>query len=109
MKKLIVPAPLLALGAALALAACSQNAQNESAEAGNALAADTEATTANAVTDVDAATDNALGSAEREADQAGASIENATDDAGAAIANGADAVADATGNTLSRAGAALKD
>ena len=40
---------------ALGLAACSERAQNETAEAGNAIAADTAATTSNAAGDVDAA------------------------------------------------------
>ena len=88
----------LAVVAATGIAACSQNAQNESAEAGNAMAADTEATTDNAVNDVDAATDQALGSAE-------AGLDNAGD----AIARGADDAADATGNALVDAGNAVRD
>ncbi|GAA0667742.1 hypothetical protein GCM10009102_17280 [Sphingomonas insulae] len=117
MKRLLF---LAAVPLALGAAACSQNAQNETAEAGNAIAADTEATTRNAVSDVDAATDQAFGSAERSLDNAGERIDAAADRtgdrldagadrAGAAISNGADRAADATGNALERAGRSLKD
>ena len=83
---------------ALGLAACSERAQNESAQAGNAIAADTAATTSNAVEDVDAATDRALNSAE-----------NSLDRAGATLRNSGDAAADATGNAMVRAGEGLRD
>lgn len=83
---------------ALGLAACSERAQNESAEAGNAIAADTAATTSNAVNDVDAATDRALDKAE-----------NSLDRAGEALKNSGDRAADATGNAMVRAGEDLRD
>ena len=78
--------PLFAL-TALALAACSPKAQNEVAEAANAVEADANATTAEAVSDTDAA----LGAAESRIDKAGD-----------VLGNKADRVADTTG-------AALKD
>ncbi len=78
--------PLIALSA-LALAACSPKAQNEVAEAANAVEADANATGAEAVSDTDAA----LGAAE-----------SRIDDAGTVLGNKADRVADKTG-------AALKD
>ncbi|WP_137899119.1 hypothetical protein [Sphingomonas sp. 2SG] len=112
MKRLLILAAPLAVG----LAACSQNAQNETADAANAIAADTEATTRNAVSDVDVATDRAFGSAERHIDNAGDHLDNAAahaddrlDRAGDAISNGADRAADATGNALERAGRSLKN
>ena len=78
--------PLIAL-AALGLAACSPKAQNEVAEAANAVEADANATGAKAVDDTDAA----LGAAE-----------SRIDNAGAVLSNKADRVTDKTG-------AALKD
>ena len=57
MKRLLILAAPVAIG----LAACSPNAQNETAEAGNAIAADTAATTRNAVSDVDAARTGSTG------------------------------------------------
>jgi hypothetical protein len=123
MKKFLIPALALTAG----LAACSNNAQDQTAQAANAIAADASATTENAVDDVSAASDRALGSAERSLDNAGAKLDNATDNldvkadragdrieagadrAGASIANGADRAADATGNALTRAGNAIKD
>lgn len=96
---------LFAAGAAaLVLAACSPNTRNETAEAGNALAADTGATTRNAVDDVDAATDRALDDAGAAMDNSGARLEAGADRAGAAIENGADRAADATGTALRDAG-----
>lgn len=86
------------LATAAALAACSPSAQNETAEAGNAIGADVSATTENAINDVDAATDDALGSAEATMDNAGESIENGTDRA-----------AEATGEALTDAGNSLKN
>ncbi|VXC89580.1 hypothetical protein [Sphingomonas sp. 8AM] len=83
---------------ALGLAACSQHAQNQTAEAGNAIAADTTATTSNAVNDVDAATDRALDKAE-----------NSLDRTGDALKNSGDRAADATGNAMVRAGEDLRD
>jgi len=86
------------LTAAVALAACSPNAQDQSAEAANAIGADVSATTGNAVDDVDAATDEALGSAEATIDNAGADLERGADDAAAA-----------TGEALTDAGNSLKN
>ncbi len=85
------------IATAAALAACSPSAQNETAEAGNAIGSDISATTENAINDVDAATDSALGSAEATMDNAGQSIENSTDRAAAA-----------TGEALTDAGNAMK-
>jgi phage-related minor tail protein len=116
MKRLLILAAPPLLLATVGLAACSQNTQNETAEAANSIAADTEATTRNAVRDVDAATDQAFGSAERHLDNAGDHLDNAadrTDDsldrAGDAISNGADRAANATGDALERAGRSLKN
>ena len=75
-KKFALP---LALVAAMGVAACSEKAQDESAEAGNAIAADTAATTSEAVNDIDAASDEAFGAAENSMSAAGNSIDNATD------------------------------
>ena len=68
------------------LAACSQKAQNETAEAADTMAADANATMGEAVNDIDAATDSALGAAGNSMDAAGDKIDNA-----AAIGNGTDA------------------
>ena len=100
---------ILAAAATLGLAACSPAARDETAEAGNAIAADASATTANAVSDVDAATDRALDSAGASMDNAGASMEAGAERTGAAIENGADRAADATGRTLRDAGNAVED
>ncbi len=75
-KKFALP---LALVAAMGVAACSEKAQDESAEAGNAIAADTAATTSEAVNDVDAASDEAFGAAENSMNAVGNGIDNATD------------------------------
>jgi hypothetical protein len=104
----IILLPVLA-AAALGIAGCSQNAQNETAEAGNAIAADTAATTDNAVGDVDAATDRSLDRAGAAMDNAGADAEAGADRAGQSIANGADRAADATGEALQSAGNAIRD
>ena len=99
----------MALVAAAGLSACSQKAQNESAEAANAIGADASATTENAVGDVDTATDQALGSAAATMDNAGDSIAAGADRTGNAISNGADRAADATGAALKDAGNAIQD
>lgn len=96
------------IAAAAALAACSPKAQNETAEAGNAIGADISATTGNAINDVEAATDSALGSAEATLDNAGAKMERGADRAGDSIENGADRAAAATGEALTDAGNAMK-
>lgn len=75
----------LAVLAALGLAACSPKAQNETAEAANTIAADANATAAEAVEDTDAA----LGAAESRIDNAGAVLhdkaDRAADKTGAAL------------------------
>lgn len=68
--------------AAIGLAACSPNAQNESAEAAEAITADANATMAEAINDTDAAADQAFGAAENAIDRAGAKIGNVADAAG---------------------------
>ncbi|RYZ38810.1 MAG: hypothetical protein EOO71_22435 [Myxococcaceae bacterium] len=60
MKKLTALA--LAVVAAVGLSACSQNAQDQTAQAGNAIAADVSATTSNAGDRIEAGTDHAAGS-----------------------------------------------
>lgn len=90
-KRRVPPSPALLAALALSLAACSKPAQDNAAQAADTVAADANATVAEAIKDTDAATDDALGAAE-------ARIDNA----GAVIGNRADRVADKTG-------AALKD
>ncbi len=68
--------------AALGLAACSPNAQNESAEAAEAITADANATMSEAINDTDAAADQAFGAAENAIDRAGVKIGNVADAAG---------------------------
>lgn len=72
MKRAILP---LALVASLGLAACSERAQNETAEAADTVAADVNATMGDAMNDVQAATDAAFGAAENGLDAAGNTIE----------------------------------
>ena len=81
MKKAIL-LPVAAL-AAFGLSACSQKAQNETAEAADSIAADVNATTSEAVQDVEAATDKALGAASNTIDDAG----NAVDATGDSVDN----------------------
>ena len=81
MTKLLLPLALLAL------AGCSQKAQDETATAANTMSADANATMAKAASDVDAAADKAFGAAE----------------------NGMDKIGNATTDAKSKAGAALKD
>lgn len=68
--------------AAIGLAACSPNAQNESAEAAEAITADANATMGEAINDTDAAADQAFGAAENAIDGAGVKIGNVADAAG---------------------------
>lgn len=68
--------------AAIGLAACSPNAQNESAEAAEAITADANATMSEAINDTDAAADQAFGAAENAIDRAGVKIGNVADAAG---------------------------
>lgn len=96
MKKSILASMILA--GSLGLVACSDNAQNESAEAANAVSTDVETTTDEAIGSIDAATDNAL-----------ADVEAAAENAGATLENGAEAAADATGNALIEAGEEVKN
>ena len=91
MKRALLP---LAAIAALGLAACSEQAQNETAEAANAIGADANATMGEAVQDVEAATDRALGAAENAADDLGNAIDAGADKAGNAV--------EAAGDELSR-------
>ena len=75
----------LALAAGLTLAACSEKAQDETAEAANAVATDVETTTDEAVNDIEAATNDALSSAENTMDNGGAAVDNAADNADNAV------------------------
>jgi len=95
MKKLL--AVVVIVVGTVGIAACSPTAQNETVEAGQAIAADANATMNEAISDVDAATDKALGAAQ-------ARIDNASD----AISNATDKARDHVGNTLESAGAAIK-
>lgn len=70
----IYPVAILAI---LALTACSQKAQNETATAANTMAADANATMAKAAGDVNAA----FGAAENGIDAAGNTVGKATGDA----------------------------
>lgn len=90
MKRVLLP---LAAVAALGLAACSEKAKNETAEAANAIGADANATMGEAVQDVQSATESALGTAENAADNLG---------------NAIDAGADKVGNAVDAAGKELK-
>ncbi|MEN2784996.1 hypothetical protein ACFOKI_14810 [Sphingomonas qilianensis] len=96
MKKFI--APVLIGAVAAMLAACSPAAQNETAQAGDQIAADANATFGEAINDTDAAADRAFGSAEATMDNSAATLGNAADDA-----------ADATGAALKDAGNAIED
>ncbi|MFL9839438.1 hypothetical protein ABS767_00560 [Sphingomonas sp. ST-64] len=91
MKRVFLP---LAAVAALGLAACSDKAQNETAEAAEAIGADANATMSEAADDVETATDSALGAAENAADSTGAAIEQGADNVG----NAADAAEDELDN-----------
>lgn len=75
MKKL---AALLALPLAIGLAACSPKAQNETAEAADAITADANATMSEATKDVDAAGDRVLGGMDNAVDTVGNTIDDAT-------------------------------
>ena len=75
---MIKRAAATALAIASLLAACSPAAQNEAAEAADAIAADANATMREAVSDIDAASDKAFGAAENAIDSVGNSIYAAT-------------------------------
>jgi ElaB/YqjD/DUF883 family membrane-anchored ribosome-binding protein len=120
MKKALILA--LTGAAALSLAACSENAQQQTEQAADAIGSDVKATTQNASDDVEAATAKALNSAENamdkagdkldragdraaaHADRAGENIDRGLDHAGDKIERGADNARQATGNALVRAG-----
>lgn len=68
--------------AAVGLAACSPNAQNETSEAAEAITADANATMGEAINDTEAAADQAFGAAENAIDRAGQKIGNVADAAG---------------------------
>ena len=70
--------------AILALAGCSQKAQNEAATAANTMSADANATMAKAVKDTDAAADQAFGAAENGMDKIGNAATDARKKAGQA-------------------------
>lgn len=81
---------------AMLLAGCSPTAQNETAEAAEAIAADANATMREAVSDLDAASDKAFGAAENAIDSVGNTIDTATDKgkakASEALRDAADAI-----------------
>ena len=80
----LIAAPALL---ALALSACSQKAQDETSEAANTIAADVNATAAQAASDVEQASDNAFGAAEE-------SMDNATDKIGQGLKDTGNAIQD---------------
>ncbi|WP_447728708.1 hypothetical protein [Sphingomonas koreensis] len=82
MKRVLLP---LAAIATLGLAACSDKAKNEAAEAANAIGADVNATMSAAEEDVKAATDSALGDAENAADSIGNTVSEGADKVGNAV------------------------
>lgn len=82
MKRALLP---VAAVAALGLAACSDKAQNEAAEAANAIGADANATMGEAVQDVQDATESALGTAENAADSLGNTVSEGADKVGNAV------------------------
>lgn len=82
MKRALLP---LAAIAVLGLAACSDKAQNEAAEAVNAIGADVNATMGEAVQDVQSATEGALGTAENAADSIGNTVSAGADKVGNAV------------------------
>lgn len=82
MKRVLLP---LAAVAALGLAACSDKAKNEAAEAANAIGADMNATASEAEADIKAATEGALGDAQNTADSVGNTIGEGADKVGNAV------------------------
>ncbi|QIG79082.1 hypothetical protein [Stakelama tenebrarum] len=69
----------IAAGAALTLSACGESAQNETAEASEAMAGDTN-TMGEAVNDTEAAMDAAFGVAENSYDTVANAVEETADD-----------------------------
>lgn len=90
MTKALIPLAL----ATLALAACSQKAQDEAATAANTMSADANATMAKAVNDVDAAADKAFGAAENGMDKVGNATDDAKKKAGAALRDAGNEIED---------------
>ncbi|KAI1692903.1 hypothetical protein DdX_20977 [Ditylenchus destructor] len=82
MKRVLLP---LAAVAALGLAACSDKAKNEAAEAANAIGADVQRHHVRREQDVKAATEGALGTAENTADSIGNTISEGADKVGNAV------------------------
>ena len=80
--------------AVLALAGCSQKAQDETATAANTMSADANATMAKATRDVDAAADKAFGAAENGMDNVGNAADDAKDKAGAALKDAGNEIQD---------------
>ncbi|OYX37691.1 MULTISPECIES: hypothetical protein [unclassified Sphingomonas] len=72
----------LMAAATIGLAACSPTAQNETAEAAEAITADANATMGEAINDTEAAADQVFGAAENAIDRAGQKIGNVADAAG---------------------------
>ena len=89
---------LAVLALTAALGACSDKAQNEAAQAANAIGSDVQSTIDNAAADVKNVTVDAVGAAE-----------NVADATGAAAANTADKAKDATANALDKASGKLKE
>lgn len=67
----------IAFAPLLLLAACSPKAQNETADAADAITADANATMQTAINDVDAASDRAFGAAQNAAQPVGNAIDAA--------------------------------
>ena len=88
----------LILAAALGLAACSDNAQNEAGEALDATATDLNNAAAEAVGDVNAAAADAMAAADNALDEAGNTLDAGAETAANATANTLDDAADATRN-----------
>ena len=100
------PATLLGLAiAAVSVSACSDNAQQESSEAANAIGSDVERTGEEAAAATERTAEEAGAAADRAAERAGA----AADRVGRDISEGADAAADATGRALENTGQAIRD
>ena len=85
MKKSILASMILA--GSLGLVACTDNAQNESAEAANAVATDVETTTDEALNSIDAAANDALANVEAAAENAADATGNALVEAGEEVKN----------------------
>ena len=84
----------VALALILGLAACSQKAQNEAAQAADTIAADANATMGEAVKDTDAAADKALGAGEAALNNAAAVTDAARGKAGEALRDAGNEIED---------------